>query len=536
VSDPQRITFEVRSPDPGAELFLIDGNFRLLQRGIGRENFSVPPGLYKLKSRSGRASSERIVIVHEGMAPIDLEPIPLVSGMPFSGAPKTHEFHVAAAVRAGGQPEAVLGRGSNVVILARRWTAPQPSDATEPAPHPGRGLSLRDLNGTLLIDLETSSKPSPDFDPSVSLNVSLNPGAYLLALALPDGRTVQQTVVAAAGWQTHVYLLEDASVDRAAGVDIVNSAITYRKPGDSFDPDDQRLRNEEMARRALQDERGFLSKDMRQLIAAPETSPMLALLGAHLLVRDARRAAGREESNPQSLPQADQLTLDQVVANLRKALGIHPDVEAVAMLAAGSAPELPFDQPPMLRASWELLLEASLEHPQLIGPASLTATAAERIWGEGPWLLWLASAGDNVDRAALWQTRAKELIASLPPDFAAASDFRDVLLARLGAAVRFDAGKSFAPGSPRVGPLRLAWNTVAGVAAATLKRAKVLVTSRTRTPFPEFHASSVSAEVEPAFELPEAGVTLTEAQRKELVTRLGIPLSSLNAWIDQSRK
>jgi hypothetical protein len=42
--------------------------------------------------------------------------------------------------------------------------------------------------------------------------------------------------------------------------------------------------------------------------------------------------------------------------------------------------------------------------------------------------------------------------------------------------------------------------------------------------------------VEPAFKLPEAGASLTEAQRRELVTRLGIPLSSLNAWIDHGCK
>jgi hypothetical protein len=57
MSEP--ISFSVEAADSGTELFLIDGRFKLVKRGIGRETFSVPPGIYKIKARSGKTTPRR---------------------------------------------------------------------------------------------------------------------------------------------------------------------------------------------------------------------------------------------------------------------------------------------------------------------------------------------------------------------------------------------------------------------------------------------------------------------------------------------
>ncbi len=57
MSDP--VTFEVVAADEAAEIYLIDGDFRLVDKGIGRKTFTVPPGIYKIKNRSGQTTAER---------------------------------------------------------------------------------------------------------------------------------------------------------------------------------------------------------------------------------------------------------------------------------------------------------------------------------------------------------------------------------------------------------------------------------------------------------------------------------------------
>ena len=66
----------------------------------------------------------------------------------------------------------------------------------------------------------------------------------------------------------------------------------------------------------------------------------------------------------------------------------HPDVEALALRLEPSAVTHIFENPPMLRRSWTLALEASVTRPELVPASSAASTIADRIWGEEPWLIW----------------------------------------------------------------------------------------------------------------------------------------------------
>ena len=50
----------------------------------------------------------------------------------------------------------------------------------------------------------------------------------------------------------------------------------------------------------------------------------------------------------------------------------------------------PIGAPPMLRRSWQMLVQATAERPALIPPGSLNAQIADRLWGAGAWLSWQA--------------------------------------------------------------------------------------------------------------------------------------------------
>ena len=524
--EPKSVRFEIAATDGAAAIYLINSAFQLVKKGIGRETFSVPPGIYKVKNRCGRTVDERLIVVREGMSDLKLGPVRVSSALPLRDAARTHEYHGSAAGAAARTTDLSHGSGSHLVIVARQWTGPAPRASQLPPPNPARGLSLLDAGGTLVADVAALTRVSGTLDPIVTLNVELSPGPYRLSLARADGRRVEQTVIAAPGWQTHVYLLVQGTVEaEAARVDLVNAAITLQQPGWSFDPADTGLRAEEIARGALQESHNILAPAVRQQFTDSAAAPMLALFGAHLLIREARDAAERLADEPGTEPAVvdqNRPELRAIVANLRAALGTHPDIEAVAVAAGNPDPGYRLDAPPMLRASWPLLLELSAARPGAIPADSAAAFAAERIWGEGTWLQWLAAGPETgVDRAALWQEKARQVLASFGPPAAAGA----------AGAIALDLPiTGMATGLPPVLPR----SPVAGAAGMVFRSAKRIFTERVRTPFPTEKFKPSRAEPMRATGLRRPRAALSDEQRAQLVKQLGVPLSRIDAWIEQS--
>lgn len=572
MSKAKMVTFTVVAADRGAEIFLIDGSFKLVKRGIGHETFSVPPGVYKIKSRAGRATTEKLVVVREGMMdPINLDPIVIDSAMPLSNSARTHEYHTATASRAGDSFAQSLGTGSSIVLVAREWTAKAPTGSAQEVRNPARGLALRDLSGTVLVDVEARTRVSGTFDQCVSLAIEVGPGAYCLSLTYGNGRRVEQILIASPGWQTQVYLLVGASAPAdEARVDLINGSISYLKAGERFDPQDPKLRSEEIARGALQDSRHILSDEMRTLICSADASPMMALIGAHLLIREAEHekaaaAAGNPTGKTSSFGLED--ALRRIVQNLRQALGSHPDVETIATVAGNADQSFVFHAPPMFRASWPLLLRASVQQPEIIPATSFTAHVAERIWGEGAWLFWLdKDLTEAIDLPSLWETKAHEVLCSMSArreDVAqtpqpaisqsaiqaglsyaadAAAAVAPTMKAFFARRSRTPFPKSFSstpvavaqiprPAATRnsvQAGLYLAADTFAAVAP----KVKAFLARRS-TPFPESLSSTAADEAVMDVDLHGIREALSVEQRRELVEQVGVPMSTLNAWLDK---
>jgi hypothetical protein len=94
-------------------------------------------------------------------------------------------------------------------------------------------------------------------------------------------------------------------------------------------------------------------------------------------------------------PEPDLSLAERVVGRLRYEIlneeFHHPDVEALAIEIArqrgAPLPTPPLDAPPMLRRSWQMLVRATADEPSLIAPESYTARIADRLWGNGAWLM-----------------------------------------------------------------------------------------------------------------------------------------------------
>ena len=195
--------------------------------------------------------------------------------------------------------------------MARGWSPDLPSSPpATPNKNPAKGLTLRDLNRNILVDLGTAA--TADLlhkDPVAACNIKLDPGLYLLDRETPSGTHLVQTVVASAGWQTQVFLMERLQRQETDPVSPAVISILLGQRG--FNPKDPKLRFDELARVALTDSRQVLSHNgIVQILDEKLDNPMLGILGAHLLLL---------KSDPGDLNVVFEHHLPIIIRNLRNA-------------------------------------------------------------------------------------------------------------------------------------------------------------------------------------------------------------------------
>lgn len=371
-----RLNLEVRCADSATEVFVIDGQFNLRDRGIGYLKTLLEPGLYKVKVRVGFETQEQPVIVRDHDQTIDIPRFHFVSPAPLNETSKTHEFQIQAAYDGSRNVDLSVGQGSSIFIFVRDWTSDTPPPQVLPScPNPGRGLSLRDIQGNVIADLTTQGKHSNNWEPWAGCHVEVNPGCYLLSLETPWDVKLEQTIVASSAWQTQVFLLQRVYGEGpdSKRADLQGAAILMARQHQGFDPNNETSRLAELARLGLCNARRVLSDDVRQMLANKFENPMLGIFAAHLLLLDEKPDLG---------------LLNIVIDNLRMLLpGSHPDLDALSLVLNPNAAHT-FDVPPMVRKGWSLIVNATAKRPDIIPDDSISAKIATRLWGSDPWLIW----------------------------------------------------------------------------------------------------------------------------------------------------
>jgi hypothetical protein len=516
-----KIPLRVKAEDADTELFLVDCDLQLVldekgeKRGFGSKTWEVEPGPYKVKARRGTAIREALVLVRPGMGTFTVPGIPFASPNPLAGTAWTHEHHIAAdhdaATRA---PDVTHGAGSAIVIVAREWTEQSPSPQVSGV-DPSRGLSLLTLEGALVANLEQSSSKDLGWQPCVTCHIAVAPGAYRLRLNRPDGCSVEMSIVASPGWQTHVYLLTEMGVDPALRcVDVVNGAISLRRREDWDRSHELRelWQLEDLARNALLDDRTKLARVLERRIDR-KVPPMLALYGAYVLINEARRS---REEHPGADP-APKVHHERVVARiverLREMLGPepHPDVEALALGAGVANPEYRFTAPPMLRASWQRILSESVRDETICVPGSFAQSIAGRLWGDGPGLIWsVPDAADGYDPDAAWTERAAQLLAE------------------------FLHKTEGTPETPETSAPHLS-RTWTDAFRGYVQDLKDRFARPSLSGFPEHAASPVASAAPAGIDTTRARELLANPEfRKELVREIGLPMGTIRQWLEKA--
>jgi hypothetical protein len=432
------VPLDVRSRDSATEITVLDGALTTVARALGNLRIDLPAGLYKVGAQAGVHVVERLVALAPGSEAVvvELGPIELPSPAPLKNTACAHEAHATAASVHSKGPHERLGQGSQIFVLARAFTRPGEARAELVTSE----LTLTDAGGKPVVDIAASGVRDGGADAWCACTVEVAPGAYRLRVTAGADRHYQP-IIAAAGWQTQVFLLQRS--DGGAELSFSDPSISYVRPSIGFDPGSLDARRRELARLALANgRRAVPDGDVAALVSGALEDPMLGLFTAHLMLASGKRGDER---------------LKSLVSRLRAWLGAHPDVEALALLFPDERPAPPFASPPMLLGSWSLVLEESRRRPALVPPNAAATTAASRLWGTGPWLQWRESAAVPEPSFHGADLTAAEMLAGLReygaeklaalPDLTAAEEalVEQLFPHRRAAAVRPERARFFAP-------------------------------------------------------------------------------------------
>ncbi|MBI3270467.1 MAG: CHAT domain-containing protein [Planctomycetes bacterium] len=378
--------------DPFAKVTIFDGELRPVpaEGGLGRAQALVPVGLYLVEFRSGDRVHTQQAIVRSRDKEVRVTqatPVGFSSAVPVphlsawqkgQGEPATAESRSPATPAFGG------GTGHLFIFLRDEESSTEPPRT--------QGLSLHPIDGSSHFELAGASKEDPARRCAWS-HLELPPATYRLRLVRRDDWAWEQGVVVRPGFQTQAFFLcRPASAEDPTRVADLRTMSVVMRPGQGFQPDDRFGRLTELALRAISTGDGLARLDPDVLLAAKFDNPMLGILGAHLLLR-ARSV------------QVDQLL--EVLRNLFRAVGRHPDVEAVRLGLAqrlGEDPLAgtpgweqvePLRSVPMLRRSWKRWVQATRERPELIPPGSFADRIGLRAGALGPWLAWPVEPGSE---------------------------------------------------------------------------------------------------------------------------------------------
>lgn len=371
---------------PTAQVTLLDATYRLIAQGVGALVADVRPGLYELQYKVGRSvvcEPIRVMTTEPMFSVTPVEPLTTRT----TAVPERSSDTAAWAHLESRQPSKVVGHGGELFVLARLLQ----EDADEPTRNVFERLTIHSLDGQVVVDFGADAKRGPRHASSC-VNVALDPGTYIVQTVAGSYGTLEQAVHVAHGWQTQLLMTpteygpHEAST-RSVGADVRRAAVLMSRIGIGFNAADPAVGWVEAAKVALAGGTpaapvGELKDAVRrvaeggapldQLLNDKFTNPMLGILGCHLLLLERPR---------------DMDLVREVTTNLEMLVPGHPDVAALRLLLDPHGGGV-CEAPPMLRSSWQLIVNGSLINPDIVPEGSYASSIATRTWGGGAWLVW----------------------------------------------------------------------------------------------------------------------------------------------------
>lgn len=390
------VPLTVKAADEGTEIFLIDSSFNRLKSDVGRLQAEVKPGIYKVRFRAGETQVDRFVEVPEAArrrrdgVEVSEEPLSFSSVAPIPGTRAFSTCHEAAWRRAWQCPDKSIGHGGSVFLMVRDIDSSDDCDSAAQVRKPWAGVTLTDTDGKILCAMSRDGLRDPCVGVG-TLHAEVAPGTYVLRIkaAVSGSQCQKMAVVVCPGWQTQVVMAAErfrrsmkGGFKAAPRATLTDAAVFMVKTDNHEDPGEfmeKHLRLTELARQGLAQGRSPIRPgDMQEMLWAKFANPMLGIIGTHLLLRG---------------PEPDWNMLGNVVSNLENIANGHPDIQALRFAVdahqnIATPRSISFSCPPMLSASWRLVVEASARKPDLVPKGSLADRIGGGLIGGGPWLVW----------------------------------------------------------------------------------------------------------------------------------------------------
>lgn len=377
------VPITINPDDPMAEVYLVDQAFQLVDKDIGRLSTSVPPGIYKTRIRSGDRLAEQVYLLDA--PPPAAETVPSLpafeAAAPLPQTAFTHEYHEGALGDALDRVDLSPGAGSQILLMTRMWREKDARHKRLPA---SAALQLWGPNGRI-ADLRTEGRRSNWRDPYAMVLIDVDPGLYYIRREA-GGSTVEQCLVALEGQRSSFFFLVTPDSRQPEESAQPRSGLLMHPIGTPFDPVQDKLILQ--AQSAIGKSRPALTRELEELLLDAPPSPLAELLGAHLLILE---QAKRPSLKVERLP--------HLVQRLRQSFAAVASGDVDALALAASPPDDPainqIGAPPMLKASWDIIAEASVRQPRLI-PTDLY----DRIFASAPGATFNAWAIDPETREA----------------------------------------------------------------------------------------------------------------------------------------
>ncbi|MGB8364818.1 MAG: caspase family protein [Rhizomicrobium sp.] len=345
---------EPPAPSPG-QITVLRGDAIV---GTGRGSFSaaLPLGKYSVRIAHGEAFDSREVDL-KGNETLQF-PLPRrISAAPLSSTVDKREYITDPIMAASRQPDRVAGQSIFVATRARY------------------GALDAKFAGELWIEDGT-------FSQQITQGLAMLPareGMYELQYREIGGSTLTLSIPVVGDWDTQVFIVADR------GRPILERASIFMQPaGKGFDPSDGLIDAYELALSDLVS--GGPGPDratLDHLLEGKFRNPLFGLVGAQFLLRELRLEKTRADSRYN--------LLDIVIQNMSRLLGENnPDVMALyagrAQLHGESLADETSNSPPLLRTSFQALIEATADRPELFD--SLFDEVALGMVAESPWTCW----------------------------------------------------------------------------------------------------------------------------------------------------
>ncbi|MEM9670436.1 MAG: hypothetical protein AAF950_16060 [Pseudomonadota bacterium] len=418
------LTLTVSSSDPLAEVSVVDGTLKVVARDTGELHAELPAGVYKIRQQLGARSSERTIFLrenhqHELFAPLDvgspvpkstiMKPSPNMQRSPSRDAGKivaerfdaTRWQELCTSARSAMLIES--GHGSEISLFCH-LDAAQRYDKTQEDPDGDElpfTFDLLNANGDSVVDGPVEVELAQLDAGCYSLTVALDPGIHYLTLYAPGRSSLvrlatQQTIVASPGWQTRIYgFLSQPETNDLQALQVDGERISINMIRLDETPSIERMRLIETAKRVLVDGQHVDFADHRSMLLEKFDDPILGLLAAHIILRPTNlkgssRGFGREAS-PAILSRVLN-NLDKLLSPRHSDVPMHPDIATLLIHLGRYDEKLTISHPPMLLASWRLLIEESLRDDEhdLIQIDSDVERISTHVVSSRPWMRWEA--------------------------------------------------------------------------------------------------------------------------------------------------